>query len=236
MPRATVSHKISRRVDRPTSAIVLLTVALWVLPQATRWRHEAMAETSPGYVLMVHATAEPHSHRAVDDTTTGNATLDQTKSGFSIANGAFTATRNDGSITFHAILYRADTVTPVVVSNPHLEVKALDSDRRLMFAPSLPASGNICHIETTWAGHEGPLDACTVYKLPVAAFNGMNAVTLTLHFADALGPQAKVHNAMAHGLLHMAIGGAPIDLRTVDATLTEPTPHFIESIIETKSM
>jgi hypothetical protein len=81
-----------------------------------------------------------------------------------------------------------------------------------------------------------PLDACTVYKVPVAAFDGMNVVTLTLHFTDATGPQQKVHNVVAHGLVHSAIGGAPIDLKQVDATITEPTPLVIQSLIEMKSV
>jgi hypothetical protein len=237
MSRTTRSHRITRRVDaRVAPTIILLSLALCVLPQATPWRHNAVAGVSPGYVLEIHATAEPHTHHAVDDAKTGNVTLDQAKSGTTYANGAFTATRDDDSIVFHAIPYRADTVHPVVVRDPRLEIKAVGSDRRLILEPNLPAGGSICHIETRWAGHEGPLDACTVYKVPVAAFDGMNVVTLTLHFTDAMGPQEKVHNALAHGLLHAAMGGAPVDLKAVDATITEPTPLVIQSLIQTKAM
>jgi hypothetical protein len=216
---------------------VLLTVALWVVvPQATGRRPEARAGSSPGYVVMIHATAEPHSDRVVDDAKTGNVEFDQAKSGFTNANGAVMATRTDGSITFRAIPYRADTVSPVVVRNPRLEIEAVGGDRRLLLEPNVPAGGDLCHIETTWAGHEGPLDACIVFRVPMAAFDGMDVVTFTLHFVDAAGPQQKVHNAMAHVLLHAAIGGAPIDLKAVDTATTEATPLVIENLIETKSM
>ena len=234
MSGVMLSHKVGRRVDaRLASTIVLLSLAMWVLPEATAWRHDAVAGASPGYVLLVHATAEPH---AVDDAKTGDVTLDQRKSGFTNANGAFTATRHDDSIVFHVIPYRVDTVKPVGVSDPRLEIEAVGSDRRLIVAPNLPAGGYICQNETSFAGHEGPLDACTVYKVPLASLDGMNVVTLTLHFTDALGPQEKVHNVLAHGLVHAAIGGAPIDLKAVDATITEPTPLVIQSLFETKSI
>jgi hypothetical protein len=220
------------------AATALLSLALWVVvPQATHRRPEAMAgSSSPGYVVMIHATAEPHSDQVVDDARTGNVAFDQAKSGFTNANGAVMATRTDGSITFRAIPYRADTVSPVVVSHPRLEIETVGRDRRLVVEPNVPAGGNLCRIETSWAGHEGPLEACTVFRLPVTAFDGMDVVTLTLHFVDAAGPQQRVHNAMAHVLLHAAIGGAPIDLKAVDTATTEATPLVIQNLIETKSM
>jgi hypothetical protein len=216
-----------------SSTIVVLTLAMSVLPQATPWRHQAVAGASPGYVLLIHATAEPHM---IDEASTGNVSLDQAKSGFYNANGAVSATKHDDSLVFHAIPYRADTVLPVVVGDPRLEIEAVGSDRRLMFEPNLPSGGNICHNETSFAGHEGPLDACTVYRLPLAAFDGMTVVTLTLHFTDGTGPQQRIHNLVAHGLVHAAIGGAPVDLKAVDATITEPTPLVVQRLIETKAI
>ena len=229
MSDVMVSHKIIRRIDaHVASAIVLLSLVTWVLPEATASGSEA-SRAGPGYVLLIHATADPD---AVDAAQTGNVTLEQAKSGFINANGAVTATRSDDSIVFHAIPYRADTVSPVVVGGSRLEIKAVGSDRRIVVVPNLPPDDYICRNETSFAGHEGPLDACTVYKVPVAAFDGMNVVTLTLHFIDAAGPQQRVHNVMAHGLVHSAIGGAPIDVKQVDATITEPTPFVIQSLIE----
>jgi hypothetical protein len=226
--------RIHRR--RALATVVLLTLALCVLPQASVLRHDAMAGVSPGYVIMIHSVAEPHSHPALDSAETGNVFLDQVKTGVTYASGAVSATRNGGSIEFHAIPYRADTVYPVVVRDPRLEVKAVGGDRRLMLEPNLPAGGRICRVETTWAGHEGPVDACIGFKVPVEAFNGMNVVALTLHFTDALGPQQRVHNLPAHFMLHMAIEGVPVDLRAIDAATTEPTPLVIDNLIETGSL
>src|SRR5947208_5515344 len=135
MSDVMVSHKISRRVGtHVASAIVLLSLVMWVLPEATASGSEA-AGASPGYVLLIHATAEPD---AVNAAKTGNVTLEQAKSGFVNLNGGFTATRDDGSIVFHAIPYRADTVSPVVVGDPRLEIKAVGTDRRLIVEPNLP--------------------------------------------------------------------------------------------------
>jgi hypothetical protein len=230
MSRSTRSNEITRRI------VILLTLALLVLSPLSRWRRDALAAAGPGYVLQIHSTAEPHSHPLLDGAQTGSLPADQAKTGATYGGGAVTATRNDGSIVFHAIPYRADTVRPVVVQNPRLEVKAVNSDRRLLLEPNLPAGGKICQTETSWAGHEGPLDACTVYQVPVAALDGMDVVTLTLHFTDAFGPQQKVHSLPAHLLLHMAIEGTPVDLRAVDAMMSEPTPLVIDRLIETRSM
>jgi hypothetical protein len=187
-----------------------------------------------GYVLMIHSTFEPHSNPAVDGAETGNGLADQAKTGVTYASGAGGATRDGDYIVIHAIPYLAATVYPVIVEQPQLEVDGVGSDRRLMLQPNLPADKErICHVETTWLHHAGPVGACSVYRVPVQAFDGMNVVTMTLHFVDARGPQEKVHSFPAHFLLHMAIEGAPIDLKTVDAATTVPSPLIIDSIIDT---
>ncbi|MGH9003399.1 MAG: hypothetical protein ACRDYV_09745, partial [Acidimicrobiia bacterium] len=112
----------------------------------------------------------------------------------------------------------------------------LGGERRLMLEPNRPSAGPICESETTWAGHEGPIEACTAYEVPISAFEGMNVITLTLHFTDAGGPQARVHSFPAHFLLHMAIEGAPVDLQAVDGATTEPTPLVMQTLIETRAM
>jgi hypothetical protein len=209
--------------------VVAFAAAFAVLPQATPGHAAAIAASSPGYVLMIHATAEPQRHQAVDAASTGNTGLDQQKAMATNTDGALTATGNDGSIVFRAILYRADTASPAVVRDPRLEIGNVGGGGRLTLSPSLPPDG-LCRIESSWAGHEGSPEACTVYRVPATEFDGLDAVTLTLHFTDAAGPQHRVHNAAAHGLLHLAIGGAPIDLRAVDAMLPEPTPLLIRSL------
>lgn len=218
---------------RRPSTVVLLTCALLMLPHTEAWGAEE--KTSPGYVLMIHSAFDPHVQPA-HDAETGSVDADQAKVGTLYAPGSVTATRQEDSIVFHAIPYRADTVYPVVVRDPRLEVKAVGSDRMMMLEPNRRSEGPICHAETTWLGNEGPMEACTVYEVPVAAFEGMNVVTLALHFTDAAGPQRKVHSFPAHFLLHMAIEGAPVDLQAVDAAITEPTPLVMQTLIETKAM
>jgi hypothetical protein len=186
---------------------------------------------------MIHSTFEPHSHQAVDGAESGNVQVDQAKTGITYASGAAGATRDGDYIVFHAIPYQASTVYPVVVRNPRLEVDQVDGYGSMMLKPNLPADPQrICHVETSWAGHEGPVDACTVYRVPVSHFSGMRAVTLTLHFEDASGPREKIHSFPAHFLLHMAIEDAPIDLTAVDETITEPTPLVIQYTTDMQGM
>jgi hypothetical protein len=212
----------------------LLVFAFGAFPTLAYGASAVSADT--GYVLMIHSTVEPHSLQALDQSETGSASVDQGKTGTLYASGSVVATRNGDSIVFHAIPYRADTVYPVVGSDPQLEVAAVGSDRRLMLRPNVPADQErICYAETTWAGHEGPVDACSVYKVPVEQLAGMNVVTLTLHFTDAAGRrQTRVHSLPVHFLLHMAIEGAPIDLKAVDAAITKATPLVIEHLIDTQ--
>ena len=191
---------------------------------------------SESYALMIHSTFEPHSHQVVDDTQTGNVQIDQAITGTTYASGAAGATRHGDDIIIHAIPYLARTVYPVVVRNPRLEVAQVGGDRVMMLQPNMPAAGRrICHSETTWAGHEGPIEACSVYRVPVQEFDSMNVVTLTLHFEDAGGPRRQIHSFPAHFLLHMAIEDAPIDLTLVDKTFTEPTPLIIQNIVDMQS-
>lgn len=192
--------------------------------------------SADSYVLMIHSTFEPHSLQAVEDTESGNVQLDQAIVGTTYASGAAGATRDGDSIVFHAIPYLASTVYPVVVRNPRLEVTQVGGDRGMLLEPNLPAGPErICHAETTWAGHEGPIEACSVYRVPIAEFDGMNVVTLTLQFEDASGPREVIHSFPAHFLLHMAIEEAPIDLTVVDRTFTEPTPLIIQNKVDMQS-
>ena len=195
------------------------------------------ASVGDGYVIMIHSMFEPRSHRALDEAGSGSVQVDQAKTGATYASGAVGATRDDGYIVFHAIPYLARTVYPVAVRNPRLEVTQVGGDRRMLIEPNLPPDPQrVCHVETTWAGHEGPLEACSVYRVPVQHLDGMPVVTLTLHFDDAGGPRQRVHSLPAHFLLHMAIVDAPIDLTAIDRTITEPTPLVIQSIADMREV
>jgi hypothetical protein len=214
-------------------ALLGLTPTPAVAVEATPNSGGSPPPPSASYVLMIHSTFEPHSLQAVDDAESGNVQIDQAITGTTYASGAAGATRDGDSIVFHAIPYLAATVYPVVVRNPRLEVTQVGGDRKMLLEPNLPADQRrICHSETTWAGHEGPVEACSVYRVPVADFDGMNVVTLTLHFEDASGPREQIHSFPAHFLLHMAIEEAPIDLTVVDETFTEPTPLIIQNKVD----
>jgi hypothetical protein len=200
---------------------------------ATPMSETGAGSAGNGYVLMIHSTFEPHSHPVVDGAESGNGQFDQAKTGTTYATGAAGATRDGDYIVFHAIPYLAATVYPVVVSQPQLEVSQVGGDRKMMLQPNLPADlERICHVETGWAGHKGPLNACSVYRVPVKDSEGMNVVTLALRFVDANGPQAEIHSFPAHFLLHMAIEDLPIDLKAVDAAITEPTPLIMQNVID----
>jgi hypothetical protein len=186
-------------------------------------------EGQDAYVVMIHATFEPRGHQ-VDGAESGNVQVDQAKTGTTYATGAAGATRDGDYIVFHAIPYLASTVSPVVVRNPFLDVDQYDGWGSMKLKPNLPSDQQrICHVETSWAGHEGPVDACTAYRAPVAHFQGMPVVTLSLHFDDASGHREIFHSFPAHFLLHMAIEGAPIDMTAVGESVTEGTPMVIQN-------
>jgi hypothetical protein len=58
---------------------------------------------------------------------------------------------------------------------------------------------------------------------------------VTLHFMEANRPQQRVHNDLAHFMLHMAILGAPVDLRAIDATTSVASPLVVDSAVDTRS-
>ena len=209
----------------------------------TALKHQASARSSvtpngsqaSTYIVMIHSTVEPHSTRELDATSTGNEFADQAKTGGSYGSGGLAATRSGDQIIFHAIPYSAATVYPVVVRQPQLEVDFIGTNRRLMLTPNLPPDNEpVCYMETGWQGHEGLLQACTVYRVPIREFDGVVAVSLTLHWVDPEGPHARVHNGFAHLMLHLAIWGAPIDLAAIDHATTVASPLIVESIIDTR--
>lgn len=212
-----------------TRIVLVMGLMLWGFAATPAGAAEGRDE----YVLMIHAEFEPRSHEVVDEAESGNARVDQGKAGTTYQTGAAGATRTgaDGDyIVFHAIPYLASTVSPVVVRNPFLDVDQYDGWGSMKLKPNLPADPQeICHVETSWAGHEGPVDACTVYRAPVAYFQGMPVVTLSLHFDDASGHREIFHSFPAHFLLHMAIEDAPIDMTAVGASVTEGTPMVIQN-------
>ena len=183
------------------------------------------------YVLMLIATFEPH----MDAAESGVAELDQAKTGATHAPGTVVATHEGNDIEgkyvfFHAIPFQASTGSPVVVRNPHLDFDQVDGTGENKARPNLPAAGQrICQVETSWKGHEGPVEACTVYKVPYEWFSGQPVVNVSLHFDDASGHREIFHNVTAHALLRMALSGAPIPLTVPAEAGKQPTPMLVEN-------
>jgi hypothetical protein len=199
-------------------------------------RTDRPASVPRGYIIMIHSTFEPDGNQQSEQLSRRDSPFDQLITGGENALGAGGATRDGDYIVFRAIPYAADTVRPVVVERPQLEVDLVGTGRHLMLEPNAPpAQESICHFETSWYGSEGPVDACSVYRVPVHAFAGVNVVTFTLHFMEANRPQQRVHNDLAHLMLHMAILGAPVDLRAIDATTTVASPLVVDSAVDTRS-
>ena len=194
------------------------------------------ASVPSGYIIMIHSTFEPHGNQQSEQLTRRDSPLEQVVTGTEYGSGSFGATRDRDDIVFRAIPYAVDTVRPVVVGRPQLEVDLVGTGRHLMLEPNAPAAQEpICRFETSWYGSEGPVDACSVYRVPVRTFDRVNVVTFTLHFIDATGPQQRVHNDFAHFMLHMAILGAPVDLRAVDANTSVASPLVVDSAMDTRS-
>jgi hypothetical protein len=221
-----------------TSGVVTVAVAAALMGfapiQASATAGLRSAGSTPsGYVVMIHSTFEPHGEKQTQQLIRSDTPIEQLVTGSENAPGAVAATRNGDDIVFHAIPYAADTVRPVIVERPQLEVDLVGSGRHLVLTPNGSAGEEpICRVETAWHGAEGPVDACTVYRVPAKVFQGVRVVTFTLHFVDARGAQQRVHNGFAHLMLHMAILGAPVDLRAIDANTTVASPLVVDSVID----
>lgn len=216
-----------------TAATILVLSSSQVWAVSTLLGAAPTGSTGGGYILMIHATYEPSPDELVDGVSTGLDELDYGISGLLIAPGSILAPGTGGHVVFHAIPYSTVTAHPVIVDDPQLEVVGAGSGRRVFLQPNVsPEREEVCRVETGWKNHEGPIEACTAYKAPVHEFNDVKVVTLTLHFVDAKGSKEVVHSQPAHNLLHAAILGAPINLRAVDATMTQPSPFIIESVLD----
>lgn len=228
------ADRLTRRGLATVTTVTVLGLALWSTSPAGAAIPHSKRSAGNGYLLMVHATFEPHSHPLVDQTNTGETGPDQGKTGVLNGTGAVGATRDGDSIVIRAIPYLVATAYPVVVGQPRLQVDG-PTGGRLVLEPNMdPEPDAICRFETHWAGHEGPVQACSGYRVPAGQFDEMSVVTLTLRFVDGNGaPQEEVHNLPAHVLLHAGIVGFPVDLKAIDEATTEPTPLVVEHLMDT---
>ena len=166
-----------------------------------------------GFIMMVHATFEPSTNEA-------------TPMFVPPAQEGLAATRHDGVIVFNVIPHRLDG-RPAMVSDPVLQITDLAGENELLVpANGVSTSQRECIEETAYAGYEGPVEACRVFRLPASALETMPLVLLTLRFDDGGRPGAEVNNTAAHGLLHARQHGSPVDLASVDSRLTGQSIPF----------
>ncbi len=176
-----------------------------------------------GFLMMVHATFEPNANEST------GVFVPPAPEGLA-------ATSHDGDIVFNVIPHRIDG-RPAMVSDPVLEITDLTGEHRIRVpANGVSTSQRECVEETAYAGYEGPVEACRVFRLPASAFQTMPLVHLALWFEDGGGPGVEVNNTAAHGLLHGRQQGAPVDLADVDARLTgRSIPFAVEALFDTPS-
>ena len=166
-----------------------------------------------GFIMMVHATFEPSPAEA-------------TPMFVPPAQEGLAATRHDGVIVFNVIPHRLDG-RPAMVSDPVLQITDLAGENELLVpANGVSTSQRECIEETAYAGYEGPVEACRVFRLPASALETMPLVLLTLRFNDGGRPSAEVNNTAAHGLLHARQHGTSVDLASVDSRLTGQSIPF----------
>jgi hypothetical protein len=78
-------------------------------------------------------------------------------------------TRHDGVIVFNVIPHRLDG-RPAMVSDPVLQITDLAGENELLVpANGVSTSQRKCIEVTAYAGYEGPVEACRVFRLPASA-------------------------------------------------------------------
>jgi hypothetical protein len=191
----------------------LLVAALSSMVMVQPVQADAPRSDGNGFIMMVHATFEPRP-------TEGTPVF------VPPAQEGLAATRHDGVIVFNVIPHRLDG-RPAMVSDPVLQITDLAGENELLVpANGVSTSQRECIEETAYAGYEGPVEACRVFRLPASALATMPLVLLTLRFVDGGRPGAEVNNPAAHGLLHARQHGTPVDLASVDSRLTGQSIPF----------
>lgn len=169
-----------------------------------------------GYVLMVHGWFEPYPE------------------GQPHAPGVVMAVRDEDHLTFSAIPYSVATGRPTVVRDPRLDVVHPDTKAVLhTYEPNVDSDNPPCRRETSFKGHEGPVQACPTFRAPVSDFGGRHVVGFVFRFTDDAGrPQVEPYSVVNHNLLHGHLqAGVPEDLSAADRA-GGPDPFFIESDVD----
>lgn len=169
-----------------------------------------------GYVLMVHGWWEPYPE------------------GQPHAPGVVTAQRDGDHLTFSVIPYSVATGGPATVANARLEVVDPDSKALLRtYEPNVDSDNPPCRRETSFPGHEGPVQACPTFRAPVSDFGGRHVVGFVFRFIDDSGrPQTEPYSIVNHNLLHGYLqAGVTSDPATADRS-GGPDPFVIQSDVD----
>jgi hypothetical protein len=195
-------------------AVALAVAGVLSLPPTAVAEGESGAGN--GYVLMVHGWFEPYPE------------------GQPHAAGVVMAVRDGDHVTFSAIPYSVATGRPVVVRHPRLEV--VDPETKAVLhtlEPNVDSNNPPCRRETSFEGHEGPVQACPTFRAPVSDFGGRHVVGFIFRFSDdGGGPHMEPYSVVNHTLLHGYLqAGAPEDLSAADRA-GGPDPFLIASDVD----
>lgn len=166
-----------------------------------------------GIVMMVHGHVQPRPTDTVPIPPAHEAVV----------------TSTDGTdVVFHVIPYTVEDGVPVEVDNAQLSISPVGPSEAFQAQPNGDPAGNaVCEEETSFPGHEGPVEACQVFRIPQEEFAPASAVELELWF-DLDGERyVEPYNVISHALLHGHIDGGPVTLDQADAAGGHPTPFVV---------
>lgn len=194
-------------------ALTMTTALLLVGALAPAGTADTPLGTEDGYTLMVHGHVEPDAPIQVAPP----------------VEESLLATQDDGVIRLHVIPFSTATEAPVVVDTPRLVVTAVHNGDSGTFFPNASATtSSTCQAETSLPGHQGPLEACLVFEVPVEWFPGEGVVYLSLRFTEEDQWRSVPYSSVAHALLHLAIEtGGEVTFEQADASDAVSTPFLV---------
>ena len=77
----SVDRMTRRGLAATVSTVTTLGLTLWWASPAGAASQRSTTSAGNGYIIMIHATFEPHSHPMLDHTNTGTTTADQGRNG-----------------------------------------------------------------------------------------------------------------------------------------------------------
>lgn len=181
------------------AAVALAVVTVLSVPGSAGGMGVGRSEAGGGngYVLMVHGWWEPYPE------------------GQPHAPGVVMAQRDGEHLTFSAIAYSVATGRPIVVGRPRLDVvDPMEGAVLRSYEPNVDSDNPPCRRETSFTGHEGPVEACPTFRAPVSDFGGRRVVGFVFRFVDDAGrhyvePYSVANHSLLHGYLQAGVPDNP---------------------------